>query len=133
MAKPVARHAVVLKSAWGIDPGIDFLVLIMDGVLELIVLKISVLIQTPSNQYQILILKGCNQSPMLISQQQNPISLSRQLKLVLWKMSMCIHPSVRCSNILCQWVADHMHDARHGLAFMNKDISIEMHNIFTTC
>ena len=26
MAKPVARHAVVLKSAWGIDPGIDFLV-----------------------------------------------------------------------------------------------------------
>ena len=29
MAKPVAEHAVVLKSAWGIDHGIDFLVLIM--------------------------------------------------------------------------------------------------------
>ena len=31
MAKPVAGHghAVVLKSAWGIDHGIDFLVLVM--------------------------------------------------------------------------------------------------------
>ena len=29
MAKPVAEHAVALKSAWGIDHGIDFLVLIM--------------------------------------------------------------------------------------------------------
>ena len=29
MAKPVAGHAVVLKSAWGIDHGIAFLVLIM--------------------------------------------------------------------------------------------------------
>ena len=29
MAKPVARYAVVLKSARGIEHGIDFLVLIM--------------------------------------------------------------------------------------------------------
>ena len=48
-----------------------------------------------------------------------------------------VHPPFRSllkhKAFLCQWVADHMHDARHGLAFMNEDISIEMHNIFTTC
>ena len=59
MAKPVARHAVVLKSAWGIDPGIDFLVLIMDGVLELIFLKFSVLIQTPSKSISDIDFEGC--------------------------------------------------------------------------
>ena len=48
-----------------------------------------------------------------------------------------VHPPFRSllkhKAFLCQWVADHMHDARHGLAFMHEDISIEMHNIFTTC
>ena len=48
-----------------------------------------------------------------------------------------VHPPFRSllkhKAFLCQWVADHMHDARHGLAFMNEDISIEMHNIFATC
>ena len=34
---------------------------------------------------------------------------------------------------LSQRVADHMYEARHGLAFMNEEISIEMQNIFKTC
>ena len=33
-----------------------------------------------------------------------------------------VHPPFR-SLLLSQWVADHMHDARHGLAFMNEDIN----------
>ena len=45
-----------------------------------------------------------------------------------------VHPPFRSllkhKAFLCQWVADHMHDARHGLAFMNEDISIEMHKHF---
>ena len=48
MAKPVARYAVVLKSARGIEHGIDFLVLIMafffGRFLKLIFLPFSVLI-----------------------------------------------------------------------------------------
>ena len=48
-----------------------------------------------------------------------------------------VHPPFRSllkhKAFLSQWVANHMHDARHGLAFMNEDISIEMHNIFNTC
>ena len=48
-----------------------------------------------------------------------------------------VHPPFRSllkhKAFLSQWVADHMHEARHGLAFMNEDISIEMHNIFNTC
>ena len=50
MAKPVARYAVVLKSAWGIDHGIEFLVLIMAffWFLKVIFLPFSVLIKTPS-------------------------------------------------------------------------------------
>ena len=48
-----------------------------------------------------------------------------------------VHPPFRSllkhKAFLCHWVADHMHDARQGLAFMNEDISIEMHNIFNAC
>ena len=50
MAKPVARFSCA-KSAWGIDHGIDFLVLTMaffGRFLKLIFLPFSVLIKTPS-------------------------------------------------------------------------------------
>ena len=40
---------------------------------------------------------------------------------------------VKHKAFLSQRVADHMHEARHGLAFMNEEISIEMQNMFKTC
>ena len=78
----------------------------------------------------------CLADPLTKSSAKPDQLVEGQLKLVSWKMSMCIRlfrSLLKHKAFLSQWVADHMHDARYGLAFLNEDISMEMHTIFNTC